>query len=287
MKRPSTTTKLRYPASGHVLRYLRLAFDTSVPGRTEGLMPALPDLNDDGGAIRLGAIALLTDYAAGTTAMQTMSPDWPVTHDMALHLVQPAPPEGELEATCEVTRAGKNSVRSETSVISPSVGEVARVFVTFTRLTRRGDTPTESRHTQVNLAEGPDVERPRVPLDEAVGFRLLGGGVGDEPYVELDHSPFVVNSLGAIQGGVIALTLERATSWAGQTVLGGPCRTTDLHLHFLALGRTGPFQARTEILRVVGSTVVSRVALVDTGDDDRLLALGVGTAHGLDDADLL
>lgn len=275
MERLANTTDLSYPASGHVLRYLRLAFDSSVPGRTEGLMPAMADLCDDGGGIRLGAIALLADFAAGITALDTVSPDWTVTHDMALHLVQPAPPKGELEATCEVMRAGKNSVTSETIVVSPVVGEVARVFITFTRLPRRGDTPMAAPITRINLAESSNVERPRAALDEAVGFRLEQG---QRSYVEFDHSPFIVNSLGAIQGGVIALALERAASWAGQAALHRPCRTTDLHLHFLAMGKQGPFQARAEVLRADDGVVVSRIGLFDTGDHDRLLALGVGTA---------
>ncbi|MCP3987539.1 MAG: PaaI family thioesterase [Actinomycetia bacterium] len=281
MERLLTTTKLGYPPSGHVLRYVRLAFDTTTPGHTEGLMPAFDDLCDAGGTIRLGAIALLTDFAAGSTAIRTVSPDWTVTHDMALHMVRPAPPEGELEAACEVTRAGKNSVTSETTIISPAVGEVARVFVTFTRIPRRDDTPVEPRLTRINLAE-PDVERPRVPLDEAVGFRLETGpssdSTGTSRYIEFDHTPFIVNSLGAIQGGVIALALERAASWAGEGSMGPGVRTTDLHLHYLALGKKGPFQARTEVFRADERAVVSRLALHDTGDDDRLLALGVGTA---------
>ncbi len=284
MERLPTTTELRYPASGHILRYARLAFDTTIPGHTEALMPAFDDLCDAGGTIRLGAIALLTDFAAGSTAIQTVSPDWTVTHDMALHMIRPAPPEGELEATCRVTRAGKNSVTSESTVVSPSVGEVARVFVTFTRLPRRGDTPKQAGMARINLAE-PDVARPRAPLEEAVGFRLETGLDSNEAqptstsrYVEFDHTPFIVNSLGAIQGGVVALALERAASWAAEGSLGPEVRTTDLHLHYLALGRKGPFQARTEVFRVDNGAVVSRLSLHDTGDDDRLLALGVGTA---------
>lgn len=250
-------------------------------------MPALPDLCDDGGGIRLGAICLLADYAAGITALASVTPDWPVTHDLAVHLMRPAPPEGELEATCEVVRAGRNNVISETSVVSPVVGEVARVFVTFTRLPRRDDTPTARPGGLTNLAEDLSIERPRVPLDDAVGFRrgvgpidVSGNGPNDgQAIVEFDHNPFIVNSLGAIQGGVIGLALERAASWAGERSLGVRCRTTDLHLHYLALGRSGPFQARAEVLRSDDAVVTSRIALVDTGDDDRLLAIGVGSAQ--------
>lgn len=301
MKRPTTTTELRYPGPGHVLRYVRLAVERTGPDLVEGLMPALDDLCDgtsgDGGGdqrgVRLGALAMLIDYAAGSLAMEAIAPDWPVTHDLAVHLLQPAPPEGELASTSRMVRAGRNSVISETEVVSPVVGPVARAYVTFTRVLRRADTPTASSSLDVmNLAEPLERERPRVPLDQAVGFRLEVGdeaerGDGAHPgtgaHVEFDHSPFVVNSLGAIQGGVVALALERAVSWAAERCLGVRCRTTDLHLHYLSLGKDGPFQARAEVLRVEDAGdgdggVVARVALHDTGNDDKLLALGVGTA---------
>lgn len=277
MQRPAETTYFRYPAPGHVLRHVRLALDARGDDVVEGLMPALPDLTDPGGGIRLGAMTMLVDYVAGVTALRTVKPDWTVTHDLALHLTRPAPPAGELEAFCEVTRAGRNTVTSETSVVAPGVGEVARAFVTFTRLPRRDDTPEASQILHINLAEPIEDERSRVPLDEAVGFRLGRSEAG--PYAEFDHTDFIVNSVGAIQGGVVALSLERAASWAGEVALGAPCRTTDLHLHYLALGKHGPFQARAEVLRVSEHAVTARVALHDTGNEDRLLALGVATAE--------
>jgi acyl-coenzyme A thioesterase PaaI-like protein len=285
MQRLAETTNFRYPGPGHVLRYARLAIDGSTEGLVEGLLPALDDLCDAGGAIRLGAMALLVDYAAGMVAIQTVKPDWTVTHDLAMHLSGLAPPVGELEASCRLVRAGKSNVLSETSICTPAGDEVARAYVTFTRMPRREGTPQASSQRRVNLAEAD--EMPRRPLDEAVGFRFSEPSTDRERHhwVEFDHIPFIHNSLGAIQGGVVALALERGASWAGEAELGRPCRTTDLHLHYLALGRAGPFQARAEVLRRQDTSVVSRVALVDTGADDRLLALGVATAEPIDSID--
>ena len=289
MERPAETTNFRYPGPGHILRYARLAIDGSTDGLVEGLLPALDDLCDAGGAVRLGAMALLVDYAAGMLAIQTVQPDWTVTHDLALHLTGLAPAVGELEADCRVVRAGKSAVISETALRTPAGDEVARAYVTFNRVPRREGTPGASDQRHVNLAEAD--EMPRRPLDEAIGFRfsepltgpLSEHGAGDRHWVEFDHIPFIYNSLGAIQGGVVALALERGGSWAAEAELGRPCRTTDLHLHYLALGRSGPFRARAEVLRVEPKGgVVSRVELVDTGAEDRLLALGVVTAEPID-----
>ena len=94
MERPAETTNFRYPGPGHILRYARLAIDGSTDGLVEGLLPALDDLCDAGGAVRLGAMALLVDYAAGMLAIQTVAPDWTVTHDLALHLTGLAPAVG-------------------------------------------------------------------------------------------------------------------------------------------------------------------------------------------------
>ena len=280
MQRPAESTYFRYPGPGHILRYLRLACDGRQHGVVEGLMPALADLADRDGAIRLGSIGLLVDYAAGMLALQTVQPDWTVTHDLSLHLTGLAPAEGELESTTRVVRAGKTSVISETSVVTPKGIEVARGQVTFTRVARREGTPGASSKLLVNLAEPEADEAPRRPLDEAVGFRFspVPPVRPGHHSVEFDHIPFVHNSLGAIQGGVVALSIERAASWAAEAELGAPCRTTDLRLHYLALGKKGPFQAQAEVLRRDATTVVSRIALVDSGDGDRILALGAGTA---------
>jgi acyl-coenzyme A thioesterase PaaI-like protein len=284
MERPAETTFFRYPGPGHILRYARLAFDGSREGHVEGLLPALGDLCDPGGAVRLGALALLVDYGAGMLAMQSVRPDWTVTHDMALHLTGLAPAGGELASRCRLVRAGRNTVISETSVAAPDGGEIARAYVTFTRLARRHDTPRGTDDLRVNLAEAG--ERPRVPLDEAIGFRFSppspgSGGAGGRHWVEFEHEPFIHNSLGAIQGGVVTLALERGGSWAGEQELGRPCRTVDLHLHYLALGKHGPFRARAEVLRRTAGQVVSRVDLVDTGNEARVLALGVATAEAI------
>ena len=214
-RRPTSAT----PRPGTSCATPRLAVDGTTEGLIEGLLPALDDLCDDGGAIRLGAMSLLVDYAAGMLAMQTVAPDWTVTHDLALHLTGLAPPEGELEANCHLARAGRTAVISETDIRTPTGLRVARAYVTFNRVSRREGAPGPSHQKIVNLAEADEV--PRRPLDEAIGFRFsqhLGTGSEntDAHWVEFDHIPFVYNSLGAIQGGVVALALERCGSWAAQ-----------------------------------------------------------------------
>ena len=277
MKRPSDSANMTYPKPGQILRWMRLAVDNSGDdGIGRGLMPALVDYTDSAGTLRLGAISILADYVAGFSSLRTVSPDWPVTHDMAIHITQPCPPEGELEAECRLVRAGRNNVVSETSIVSPVVGEVARAFVTFTRLPRREDTPTAPATTRANLAERLEKEAPRMRIDDACGFRFEKATSG--PYVEFDHSLFVENSVHAIQGGVVSLAMERSAAWAAELALGQPCSSSDIHIHYLALGKDGPFQARAEVLRIAENSVTSRVSVHDTGNDDRLLALGVATA---------
>lgn len=266
----------RYPGPGHVLRHLRLTVDASDDDHSVGTMPNLDDMADAGGALRLGPLAMLTDFTAGLLSARAVRPDWTVTYDLELHLLGETTPGGLVTTHSSVVRSGRNNVISESMVTGDDGSDIARAAITFTRLQRRDDTPrSDNLQWQLDLAE--EQEAPRVPLDDFLGF------VPDIPAgtVTFGHHAVLHNSLGAIQGGVIAMAVERAGSVRAERELGRPARTVHIHLYYLALGRTGPFQARTRLLRSDAGGVVSRVELVDTGDGDRVLALGTATAVSL------
>ena len=79
------------------------------------------------------------------------------------------------------------------------------------------------------------------------------------------------NSLDAIQGGALALLVEGAAESAGSKL--GLCRVRDLEIHYLALGRTGPIQARPRILRRDADSALVRVEIVDGGAEDRTVVI--------------
>ena len=74
------------------------------------------------------------------------------------------------------------------------------------------------------------------------------------------------------------MLLERVAALAAETTLGSPSVTTDLHLHYLAQAKGGPFEVKADVLRIEPTTVTSRVQIVDVGNGNRLLDVGTATA---------
>jgi uncharacterized protein (TIGR00369 family) len=88
--------------------------------------------------------------------------------------------------------------------------------------------------------------------------------------LDMAVTPQVVNSAGALQGGLMA-TL--ADSVAGMALLRGDdpyqdCATSDLHISYLAGARVGPVRAVATVLRRGRRSAVVRVDLVDRGAGD-------------------
>ena len=103
-------------------------------------MPILPDLLDQGGWLRIGAIATLVDSVAGHHGVLQVQPDWVATLELGTIMRRKA--EGEqVVARCEPLRVGRNNVVTET-FISDAEGEVARATCTYARLPSRSDNPS-------------------------------------------------------------------------------------------------------------------------------------------------
>ena len=103
-------------------------------------MPILPDLLDQGGWLRIGAIATLVDSVAGHHGVLQVQPDWVATLELGTIMRRKA--EGEqVVARCEPLRVGRNYVVTET-FISDAEGEVARATCTYARLPSRSDNPS-------------------------------------------------------------------------------------------------------------------------------------------------
>ena len=105
------------------------------------------------------------------------------------------------------------------------------------------------------------------PVLDAFGLRTVDAAGGE---VELDPSDYVENSLGAVQGGVVACIVERAAELALSHAAGRPLAPVGLQLSYLALAREGPIRSSVEVLGVdhtTRSTAVgsARVELVDAG----------------------
>jgi acyl-coenzyme A thioesterase PaaI-like protein len=72
---------------------------------------------------------------------------------------------------------------------------------------------------------------------------------------------------------------ERAVQTRVRAGGGAPVVTTDVTMHYLAMGRAGPIRTRAHVLRSAGEATLVRVELRDFGADDRLLAVATATAR--------
>ena len=108
------------------------------------------------------------------------------------------------------------------------------------------------------MEPGPDAA---VSLVDAIGYVLDRGGAS------VDIEPYVRNSFGALNGGVLAGLAEAAAVGAE----GGVAR--QITVHYLRQATAGPAVARARPLGGVGDLVASRVEVLDAGADDRCCAV--------------
>lgn len=267
-----------YPPPGHIIRHLRMDLELRSETALHATMPITDDLRDPGGAVRTGALATLVDVAAGTFCHEMVRPDWLATADMKIHLIRPAFGD-EVRAVTTTVRSGKRNMLSATSV-SDDEGEVARSWVTYTRLSRRDDNPTVEEGSRIgrrlHYVEDPslDTERNRPMLDDYLGLRIATEGLS----LELDHHPRIHNSFGSLQGGAAAVLVERLAMVAAEQRFGRPGRVTDLHIQYLGQTRSGPFRVEGDVLRTDVGSITCEVSVRDTGNDGHLLDLATVTA---------
>jgi uncharacterized protein (TIGR00369 family) len=113
------------------------------------------------------------------------------------------------------------------------------------------------------------------PLAAALGVQVVDANAG---VLDVPVSDWARNSMGAMQGGVVATVAEMAAETAARTASGEPLVVTDLYLTYVGFGRVGPVRTRAETLRVAPGAVTARVELFDEGAERRLMALGNAVA---------
>lgn len=90
---------------------------------------------------------------------------------------------------------------------------------------------------------------------------------------EVDLDPYLQNTLGALQGGVVAILAEAAAERLATAALGSAVRVRGLELQYLKLGRKGPIRARARELARTAAGLIVRVELDDRGDGEALLTV--------------
>lgn len=100
--------------------------------------------------------------------------------------------------------------------------------------------------------------------------------------VELDMRDDLRGPVGSLEGGVVTTLADIAGASTAAVAAGKMVATEHISISFLAPGREGPVRATGTPLRVGRHDAVAEVRIVDTGRDDRLMAVALVTVRLLD-----
>jgi uncharacterized protein (TIGR00369 family) len=253
-----------YPPPKHLLRDLALEVQHRDDGTSAAWLPVVPELLDDTGRVRAGVLATLVDVIGGGLAAQAAAPDWIATADLTLHLVRGVR-DGSVEAVARVLRRGRTTVVIDVE-LRRGDDVVGVATMTFSVLPRRDTNPV------ITFAGG----TPRTsfvvpgsgfaaPLLDEVGCRVVDAAAG---VVELPVADYNRNSLGALQGGVVAMGIDVAAEAALRAACGTPVVVTDLQVTYLALVR-GTLRTDTTVLHAEPAFGSATVDVLDAGSEAR------------------
>jgi len=266
-----------YPPDEHMLRDLRFTFDQGVDGRTSrAWMPVVPEICTDLGHARAGALATLVDVIGGGLAANAAAPNWIATADLTLHVVGGATPGSVVEARGSVLRAGRTTVVIEVELVDDGERAIGFATMSFSVLPRRDANPDVDavRNPGPSTMATAD-SRMRVPFLDALGLTVVDASAG---IVDLPVADWSRNSMGAMQGGVVATVVDAAAEAALRAATKSALVVSDLQITYLGFGRIGPVRARTDVLAANERWGAARVELVDSGAERRDMTVASAVA---------
>ncbi|HEY6531184.1 MAG TPA: hypothetical protein VIY72_02695 [Acidimicrobiales bacterium] len=261
------------------------------------------------GSASVGVLATFFDVIASTPTLAACRPDWTATQSLSLHatgwLV-----EGPIVVDVSLVRVGKKVVVVEAEIWDghgfddttellgafgaqgddapapgrpeasrPGAGRpgdptlAARGLLTFARLPgTAGGAFAEGYDPKNSIGK---VQRPAG--DPPVGgtvWERIGLQVIDAPggVTELERVPYITNSIGTINGGALAVMVERAAE-----VMRPGLVATDVQLQYLSQVKVGPARTRGVVSRDAADHSVVTIEILDHGADDQILALATVT----------
>jgi acyl-coenzyme A thioesterase PaaI-like protein len=245
------------------------------------------------GSAALGTLVTLADVGTSDPAMVACRPDWTATQDLVLHGARPIT-DGPIVVDSQLVRVGKrvvvvavsaydghgvddfdvlrSAIDDRTASREDTVTLGASGLVTFARLPRTAAPGREDYDPAQWVGEirsGRVGTPPTGTMHERMGLRTVDGLAGE---LELALTPYVVNSIGTINGGAQAVMIEAAAEALRPGMI-----ATDVHTHFLSQLRTGPIRSVGTVLRDATDHAVVMMRLLDTGNEDALLTLATVT----------
>src|SRR3954453_15345908 len=231
------------------------------------MSPLTDAVRDASGAAGLGYLVGLVDVNTAMVGLCASSPDWTATSDLMLHESAPLV-HGPTILESHLTRAGSRLVVVRVEIYDgegltdmeelTDPGDLPRVapgLVTFARVPAATSAASATWDPLSTVGVRRHLERvgdlPTEPLLDRIGLKVIDAAEG---VVELGNSPYVHNSRGRINGGVLGMVFQGAAEATAPGYVG-----SDLHIHYLASARVGPIRTETHVVREVDDHVVCRV----------------------------
>lgn len=281
------TTPETYPPAKHVMRDLDITTLVVSLNRSIGVIPlsdALRSGVSPGRVAALGLTSIVADTQAAMVALIAAQPDWIATVDLSVSEVAPLVGNHML-VDARLVRAGSNIIvirvdsydvgdRDDIEALAdealPSVDRPACAtgLVSFTRI------PASASAASARLKPGERVgmvsptapaELELRPLLDRIGLHIVDAAAG---VVELERTPYVGNSFGAVNGGVLGMIFQGAAEAAHPGM-----RAADIQIHYVSQAKTGPVRTRLTPVRQTSDHAVCRIEAVDAGHNDQLLAI--------------
>jgi acyl-coenzyme A thioesterase PaaI-like protein len=268
------------PPTGGSISDLDITTEQITASSARSMAPVTDAVRDASGAAGLGYLVALVDVNTAMVGLCASQPDWTATADLMIHEAAPLL-HGPTILESHLTRAGSrlvvvsvdlydgNGLTDMDQLTDPiELTRVATGLVTFARVPASTSTASATWDPLSTIGVRRHLERdgelPTAPLLERIGLQVVDAAEG---VVELGNSPYVQNSRGRINGGVLGMVFQGAAEAAVPGHVG-----SDLHIHYLASARVGPIRTNTMVVREADGHVVCRVQALDAGADDLLVA---------------
>jgi acyl-coenzyme A thioesterase PaaI-like protein len=282
-----------YPPDEHVYRDLGVLVERT---RTDLFVsfPIVPEILDAAGRPRLGLLATIADMAAGENAIRSLFPRWVATSSLSVHATD-LPTQGRIRARPNLIRQGRTTAVLEVfldhtpSESAPSESGAAdsprppeQVEASPIGLSTLSMSILPERRAAQNNVTWADEPVPRTqfatarsgfdrPLLERLGIRF---DPADPATGLIECVPYVLNTLGAIQGGIVSLFIEAAAENFAAQKLGCRVQVQSLEVHYLKLCRGNPIRSTVREVSATREGLLLRVELRDEGQEGVLASVG-------------
>ncbi len=193
-------------------------------------------------------ITLLTtwaDYTVGALAVSALAPRMPVTLELAVHIYPEAAGLEKITWNAEVVKTGRTVVVLHSEFRSGDGRPAGFANALFVAGPDPGSVGPARQHLEWHYS------KPRSALTEPLAT-MLGSQVVAPGHAVLPCSPHILNTAGAINGGLIAIAVEQAALSAD------PDASTleSIQLRYLRGVRTGPASAHATVHHGIGQVEV-------------------------------